>query len=958
MAVKLADAFIALGIDDRDLDRGFNAARNKVRGFLSDITTGIGQGIGQAVFNNIGRLIDASLDQLGKATQSANSLNESIIRSQRVFGDSAQEIRAWAQEADTALGLSESAALANASALGTMLVQMGVSRERASDMSQQMIETAADLAAFNGDASQTARVLETMAAGFRGEYDSLQRFLPAITDAAIKQQALAETGKENEEQLTAQEKALATYTLIQQGATIAQGAYADAVERGAAAQTEFAARAENMRAEIGQVGLIIQQEFFRALNLLLEDMGFYGESIIDQLVIGLTKGLTAVTPFLADLRAFFAYWLKPSSPPRLFRDIREWGRDTLKEYFHHWSDPDIGAFRNLGNAIENVLRSAVGAGRLRETDLVSRVFGSVRELSHAIEEWRIAGSISVQTMDRIRRAAGPAGESVSDLVNSYFNLQAATRETVEAQERLNNVTRKYDEALRPINEKLDANARAQQKIRDAQRLEELGDIISDRTADIEDRQLARLEQEEILLRQQADALEREAETAVDAEQKKVDATEQERLAKQAVFDQTQALIEQQVKNNQLIAESIALTERLANEALAAEEKARRELEAQRRKEEAELERLEGAQLRYRLQLADTEGDLAIMREELAKVTEGSAEYFDILTEIVRLEEKLADERAGQGGGDVLTILEDTGKKAEETKQIYEDLRLALRGAFDTLFGTDGSIPQEPSPFWKNVADQISNIGTVAGEVIPVIQKMVDFFFLRDQSDFANQLFLPSIGGGTGTGTSDTSIMGRIYNMVITAITNLRLLAQGDWRTVWQNFREVAEEELKEDILSGNKEGQFLWEQVIEVADLIEALSEGRWRDAWEIFTEPPREFIQGLIDKINEFLGLEEALQNFMERFGFPTNPFDPNLAPGQDVLPPSPYSSFPGVTPETVIPASLGGFGTTNNATTNITLGPFNISLPVVAGTPESAGQAFARSVDDELRALGWSPT
>ena len=43
-------------------------------------------------------------------------------------------------------------------------------------------------------------------AGFRGEYDALQRVLPTITAHVVETKALAMTGKENAKQLTAESK--------------------------------------------------------------------------------------------------------------------------------------------------------------------------------------------------------------------------------------------------------------------------------------------------------------------------------------------------------------------------------------------------------------------------------------------------------------------------------------------------------------------------------------------------------------------------------------------------------------------------------------------------------------------------------------------------------------------------------------------------------------------------------
>ncbi|MBK6858155.1 MAG: hypothetical protein IPG97_16785 [Microthrixaceae bacterium] len=69
-------------------------------------------------------------------------------------------------------------------------------------------------------------MIEAQTAAFGGEYDALQKFVPTINAAAVEQQALAETGKSSARELTAQEKALATYSLMLAGAGKASGAAA------------------------------------------------------------------------------------------------------------------------------------------------------------------------------------------------------------------------------------------------------------------------------------------------------------------------------------------------------------------------------------------------------------------------------------------------------------------------------------------------------------------------------------------------------------------------------------------------------------------------------------------------------------------------------------------------------------------------------------------------------------
>src|SRR5690606_410460 len=132
---------------------------------------------------------------------------------------------------------------------------------------------------------------------------------------------------------------------------------------------------------------------------------------------------------------------------------------------------------------------------------------------------------------------------------------------------------------------------------------------------------------------------------------KLAAARKEEQAKQGAYNRQQALLSQQVDANRLIEEERNLRQRLADEALAAQERALRELEAAQREMEqaekqraAELERIYDAQLAYNLQLADTPGKIAILKQELGRYAEGSAEYYRILTQIAALEQQLARER--------------------------------------------------------------------------------------------------------------------------------------------------------------------------------------------------------------------------------------------------------------------------------------------------------------------------
>src|SRR5690606_35639427 len=146
------------------------------------------------------------------------------------------------------LGLAKGAALDAAGGFGNMFDQLGLTESASADMSKEIIGLAADFSSFHN--ADITEVLEAQSAAFRGEYDSLQRFLPLMSAATVEQKAMAMTGKENAGELTAQEKALATYQLMLEGAGAAQGDFAATSDQAANSQRIAAAEMENMRAEI------------------------------------------------------------------------------------------------------------------------------------------------------------------------------------------------------------------------------------------------------------------------------------------------------------------------------------------------------------------------------------------------------------------------------------------------------------------------------------------------------------------------------------------------------------------------------------------------------------------------------------------------------------------------------------------------------------------------------------
>lgn len=186
---------------------------------------------------------------MGFAANAASDLNETLSKSNTVFGKSAKTIENWADGAVDDFGQSKREALDAASTFGNLFVQLGIGADQAAEMSMEMTELASDFASFhNADITQ---VLEAQTAAFRGEYDALQRFVPTINAATVEQRALEMTGKATTKELTAQEKALAVNKIMFENAGDAIGDF-DRTQDSAANQTRKAKAAmEDAAAELG-----------------------------------------------------------------------------------------------------------------------------------------------------------------------------------------------------------------------------------------------------------------------------------------------------------------------------------------------------------------------------------------------------------------------------------------------------------------------------------------------------------------------------------------------------------------------------------------------------------------------------------------------------------------------------------------------------------------------------------
>lgn len=187
---------------------------------------------------------------LKSASQAASALNEATARSEVVFGASAATIETWSRTSATALGLARDQAVQAAGGFGALLRPLGFTERSAADTGRALTQLAADLASFSDTSVPDA--LLAIRSGLVGEVEPLRRYGVVLSEAAVQQEALAQTGKQSVTELTAQEKVAARLALVFKQTSFAQGDFARTSGDLANQERTLAANLRDLQIVLGQ----------------------------------------------------------------------------------------------------------------------------------------------------------------------------------------------------------------------------------------------------------------------------------------------------------------------------------------------------------------------------------------------------------------------------------------------------------------------------------------------------------------------------------------------------------------------------------------------------------------------------------------------------------------------------------------------------------------------------------
>jgi hypothetical protein len=266
----------------------------KSKGFKS-LAQGVGIGAGISAWNAVGSAVSGAFEFMGDAIGKASDLNETVSKSNVIFGSNAKSIERWAETMAQRFGQSKRDALDVASTFAGLFDTVGIAEDEAKEKAIKLTELGSDLASFfNTDVQQATEALRS---GLAGESEPLRRFNIFLSETAVAAKATQLGMQKVNGQFTEGQKITARYAIILDQTNAAQGDFARTADGLANSQRIVNARLEDQQAILGQKLLPIQLQITKWQIDFIEGLDAVGDALEDH--------HNAYLQYIADVRTLF-----------------------------------------------------------------------------------------------------------------------------------------------------------------------------------------------------------------------------------------------------------------------------------------------------------------------------------------------------------------------------------------------------------------------------------------------------------------------------------------------------------------------------------------------------------------------------------------------------------------------------------------------------------------------------
>ena len=290
--------------DNKEFNDKIKQTEGRLKSFVSNVSAKMAE-VGkklQSIGSSMTKWITLPIMGAGAASiKFASDYEESMNKVDVAFKGSAGQVREFAKTALRSFGIAEGTALDMAALFGDMATSMGLTTDKAADMSISLTGLAGDLASF-----KNIRIEEAMTAlngVFTGETESLKRLGIVMTEANVEAFALSEGIQKNIRDMTQAEKVQLRYAYIINQTTNAQG---DFERTGGAAANQMRIFTEGLKQLAQQFGEVLLPAFTKIVTKVNEVIGRFSEldKGAKKIIVVIAGVVAGIGPLLFSLGAF------------------------------------------------------------------------------------------------------------------------------------------------------------------------------------------------------------------------------------------------------------------------------------------------------------------------------------------------------------------------------------------------------------------------------------------------------------------------------------------------------------------------------------------------------------------------------------------------------------------------------------------------------------------------------
>lgn len=417
------------------------------------------------------------LEALSKTVKDASNLNESIAKTGVIFGNSTDQITAFARTAADTLGQSTQQALDAASTFATFGKAAGMSGTELVDFSTNLTELSSDFASFFNTSPEDA--ITAIGAALRGESEPIRRYGVLLNDAALKQRAMAMGIYDGEGALTAQQKTLAAYSEILAQSTDAQGDFERTQDGLANKSRTLTANLQDLSATVGQKLTPVVNDYVSAGIKLIDQLEGTGDQADTaqgkafRFAVELTRQITPLGQLVSSLGTVNSLVGKYADEAEDAKTATEQWADAMikleRQDLRRQTESARAARRRdyeeqkrleeerkkAAEARERAEKAAAEAAKRRAAEAKRRAQQekeALRDLAAASRDALIdATNAALENMKSLRAESQSYSDGLRDQVAGYVSLSDAVRAAGESDEKVNEALRERRDAYADLN---------------------------------------------------------------------------------------------------------------------------------------------------------------------------------------------------------------------------------------------------------------------------------------------------------------------------------------------------------------------------------------------------------------------------------------------------------------------------------------------------------------------------